>query len=119
MIGARTNCTGARAPVGPCLEPPMTGTTQEVFHRRGTFSRLRLRLYMWLRTSQNWSAQVFSSLGLMSSGPASFFYFSRLSSSLTWSDVRERGELGVTGVHCWGLLLAGVGYVFVFFGMFF
>ncbi|MCJ8748952.1 hypothetical protein PDJAM_G00170550 [Pangasius djambal] len=56
---------------------------QEVFHRIGTFSWLRLRLNMYLTTTHSWSAQSLSSLGLIPSGPAAFLAFIFLSSHLT------------------------------------
>jgi len=66
-----------------------TGTTREVFHRSGTFCRLRLRLKMYVTISQSWSAQSLSSLGLLLSGPAVFLFFSCLRSLLTWSTARK------------------------------
>lgn len=74
-----------------------TGTTHDVFHRVGTFSRQRAQVEHVQNLLSCVNAHAQSSLRLIPSGPVAFLTFSLFSSLLIWCRVRDRrcsGDLG-------------------------
>lgn len=74
-----------------------TRTKRDVFHSLGTYCEHRLRLNRCVKILHSSVEQVYSSLGLMASGPTAFPDVSRSSSNLTWDGWRIIGAAAGRG----------------------